>query len=214
MIFTKKLKLRLKIVNKCQDLHIREIGVDGKWVSVKGEDVGKVFKELYRGDLERYKNHQIDRWTKEYLFFLRKVQTCNNKYINILYRFMYRRLSQKHGIEIPRGTTIGKGLYIGHPYNITINENAVIGKNVNIHKGVTIGQENRGKRKGAPFIGDSVWIGIGAVIVGKISIGEDVLIAPNSFVNCDVPDHSVVFGNPCKVVAKENATEGYLCHLV
>lgn len=51
-------------------------------------------------------------------------------------------------------------------------------ENCNIHKGVTIGQENRGKRKGTPVIGDEVWIGINATIVGKISIGSDVLIAP------------------------------------
>ncbi len=75
---------------------------------------------------------------------------------------------------------------------------------------MTIGQENRGKRKGAPIIGNSVWIGVNATIVGHITIGDDVLIAPNSYVNCDVPSHSVVFGNPCIVKSKENATEGYV----
>lgn len=48
--------------------------------------------------------------------------------------------------------------FYGHAFGITINEQAVIGKNCNIHKGATIGQENRGKRKGAPTIGDNVWI--------------------------------------------------------
>ena len=46
-------------------------------------------------------------------------------------------------------------------------------------------------------IGNDVWIGVQATIVGKIVIGDDVLIAPNSYVNCDIPSHSVVFGNPC-----------------
>ena len=55
-----------------------------------------------------------------------------------------------------------------------------------------------------------MWIGAGAVVVGKIMIGDDVLIAPNSFVNCDVPSHSIVLGNPCKIVYRENATEGYI----
>ena len=41
-------------------------------------------------------------------------------------------------------------------------------------------------------------------------IGDDVVIAPNAFVNIDVPDHSVVMGNPCIIHHKENATEGYL----
>lgn len=44
-----------------------------------------------------------------------------------------------------------------------------------------------GGRQGAPGIGNEVWIGINAAIVGKITIGDDVLIAPNSYVNCDVP---------------------------
>ena len=113
-------------------------------------------------------------------------------------------------MEISPNTKIGKGLYIGHPYGITVNENAVIGENVNIHKGVTIGQENRGKRKGTPVIGDHVWIGVNASVVGNIRIGDDVLIAPNAFVNCDIPDHSLVFGNPCVVKFRSIATEGYI----
>ena len=113
-------------------------------------------------------------------------------------------------MEISIKCKIGGGLYIGHPYCITINPNAQIGRNCNIHKGVTIGQENRGVRKGCPIIGDEVWIGINATIVGNVKIGNDVLIAPNSYVNCDIPDHSVVFGNPCIIKHKENATDGYI----
>lgn len=53
-------------------------------------------------------------------------------------------------------------------------------------------------------------MGVNATIVGSIIIGDDVLIAPNSYVNCDVPSHSVVFGNPCIIKHKENATESYI----
>lgn len=105
---------------------------------------------------------------------------------------------------------IGGGLYIGHYHCITVNADAVIGKNCNIHKGVTIGQTNRGKKKGVPRIGDNVWIGINATIVGGIEVGDDVLIAPNSYVNVDIPSHSVVIGNPCVIHYKDNATEGYI----
>ena len=41
-------------------------------------------------------------------------------------------------------------------------------------------------------------------------IGDDVLIAPGAFVNCDVPSHSVVIGNPCTIHHKDNATDGYV----
>lgn len=90
-------------------------------------------------------------------------------------------------IEIPLDLEVGKGLYMGHFSGITINPRATLGNNINIHKGVTIGQENRGKRKGTPVIGNSVWIGINSTIVGNITIGDNVLISPNSFVNFDVP---------------------------
>ena len=59
-----------------------------------------------------------------------------------------------------------------------------------------------------PVVGNEVWIGINATLVGAIHIGNDVLIAPNSYVNCDVPDHSIVLGNPCIIKRKKNATEG------
>lgn len=171
------------------------------------------FKELYQSDMARY-GGKPDFWNRQFHYYYRKLTTCKNKALVTYYRLMFRRVCQKHGIEIPRVVTIGKGFYLGHTYNITINKNAVIGNNVNLHKGVTIGQENRGKRKGCPTIGNKVWIGINATVVGNVTIGDDVLIAPNSFVNCDVPPHSVVLGNPCSIIPKENATEGYINHTV
>lgn len=140
----------------------------------------------------------------------RKTQKVKGMPSYFLYKFLYILIKKKYMVELAEETDIGGGLYLGHPFCITINPAVKIGRNVNIHKGVTIGQENRGKRKGYPVIGDSVWIGVNAVIVGKIVIGDDVLIAPNTFVNCDVPSHSVVFGNPCIIKRKEDATEGYI----
>lgn len=106
------------------------------------------------------------------------------------------------------------GIYLGHAYNITINPNTRIGRNCNIHKGVVIGQENRGVRKGVPTIGNEVWIGINAAIVGNITIGDDVLIAPNTYVNRDIPSHSVVYGNPCIIKHRDCATEDYVSNKI
>lgn len=134
--------------------------------------------------------------------------------ISLMFRALHRIFCFLYKVEIAWNTKIGPGLYIGHPYCITINPKAVIGKNCNIHRGVLIGQENRGRRKGTPVIGDCVWIGINSTLVGKITIGDDVLIAPNSYVNCDIPSHSVVFGNPCIIKHRENATENYINHRI
>lgn len=169
----------------------------------------KAFKELYKKDIERYTRGGVSLYVKRFHRLLRKCQTSKGIF-NKLYRALFRLHCNKRGLEISSKTVIGEGLYLGHAYNITINGSAKLGKNINIHKGVTIGQENRGKRKGTPTIGDNVWIGINATIVGAVSIGSDVLIAPNSYVNCDIPDHSIVFGNPCIIKHRENATEDYI----
>lgn len=63
-------------------------------------------------------------------------------------------------------------------------------------------------------IGNSVFVGINATIVGKVRIGSDVLIAPNSYVNFDVPDHSIVIGNPGIIYHSDSAIEGYVNFLV
>lgn len=141
---------------------------------------------------------------------LRKIQATNFKPLYKFRKILYIHKCKKALIEIYPETQIGAGLYVGHPYCITINPKAIIGMNCCIHRGVLIGQENRGRRQGVPVIGDNVWIGINASIVGKVHIGNDVLIAPNSYVNCDVPDHSVVFGNPCIIKHRDAATEGYV----
>ncbi len=167
------------------------------------------FSYLYKSDIHRYGGggklyHHLFSWT------FRKCQTCNIRPLYFLYRFFFMIVKSLKHVEIYGKCDIGPGLYMNHIYGITINMNAKIGKNCNLHKGVTIGMENRGIRKGYPTIGDEVWIGVNSTIVGKITIGDDVLIAPNSYVNCDVPSHSIVFGNPCVIKRRENATESYI----
>ena len=171
------------------------------------------FRKYFDADMVRY-GGKPSRYLRVFHKFFRKTQTTKNKILSFYYRFRLKQIESKNGLEIPRTVRFGKGLFLCHPYNITINPEVVFGENINIHKGVTIGQENRGKRKGVPTIGNCVWIGINACIVGNVVIGNDVLIAPNSYVNCDVPSHSVVFGNPCIIKPKQNATEGYLSHTI
>ena len=124
------------------------------------------------------------------------------------------RYARKYGLEISSDAEIGRGCYLGHPYNITVGSGVKIGDNVNLHKGCTIGRENRGKREGVPTIGNCVSVGINSTIVGNVKIGNDVMIAPNSFVNFDVPDHSIVIGSPGVIHYKNEATKGYVGFLI
>ncbi|MEO1854864.1 serine O-acetyltransferase [Chromohalobacter sp.] len=122
--------------------------------------------------------------------------------------FLYR-LTYKFGISVPPGTKIGSGFYIGHFGGIIVNEGSVIGKNCNISQGVTLGQANRGRNKGCPVLGDNIYIGPGAKIVGAVKIGNNVAIGANCVVTKDIPCDSVVVGVPGKVISQEGA-KGYV----
>lgn len=118
-------------------------------------------------------------------------------------------LQRRFGIQISAETKIGKGFYIGHFGTIVVSPHAVIGDNVNISQGVTIGYANRGPREGAAVIGNEVYIGPGAKIVGKVHIGNNVAIGANAVVTHDVPDNAVVAGVPARVISNAGA-EGYI----
>ena len=150
----------------------------------------------------------------KYIALFRKANACRFKPLKLYYMVRLKRMSYKTHIQIPARTEIGEGFYIGHSGRVIIHPEAKIGKNVNVGTGVTIGYENRGERKGAPTIKGRCWIGTNAVVVGKVTIGEDVMIAPLTFVNFDVPEHSIVIGNPAKIIHKENATQEYICNEV
>ena len=144
-----------------------------------------------------------------YMVYFRVAQKTKSKLIKLNCEQKLYRLCRKYGIEIKTETKIGEGFCMIHPYNITVSPFAVLGKNVNMYKVSTIGN-NTGNPKGAPVIGDCVQIGINATVIGGITVGDDVVIAPNTFVNQDIPSHSVVVGNPCKIYHKENATGQFI----
>jgi len=95
-----------------------------------------------------------------FMYFHRKAQGAKKYSITwVIYYLILRHFSFKYGFQIPIETKIGEGFYIGHCGTIVISPEAVIGKNCNIAHGVTIGRISNGKRKGAPEIGDFVWMG-------------------------------------------------------
>lgn len=162
---------------------------------------------LYEMDSRRYLNKKdMPKFQK----YMRKICDTKSSLLRLVYRYLFSVEKKKHNISMTYTTQIGGGLFMSHPVNIIINHKAVIGENVNINNGVTIGQENRGKREGVPRIGNKVWIGANAVVVGNITIGDDVLIAPNTFVNFDVPPHSVVVNGSSVIKHVDDATYKYV----
>ncbi len=111
------------------------------------------------------------------------------------------------GISLPYSATIGKSFYIGHFGQIIVNANSVIGDNCNISQGITIGVSGRGDNRGVPRIGNNVYMGANATIVGNIAIGNDVVIGANSLVVKDVPSGTTVLGVPAEVISKNDSSD-------
>lgn len=150
--------------------------------------------------------------TYQYNFWLRSVHCFSQMraaryFLYPIAKLMHRRLTYKFGISIPHETAVGAGLYIGHFGGIVVNRRAIIGRNCNISQGVTLGQANRGRNKGCPIVGDNVYIGPGAKIVGAVTIGNNVAIGANCVVTRDVPDNSVVVGVPGRVISQDGAAD-------
>jgi serine O-acetyltransferase len=104
---------------------------------------------------------------------------------------LHRHYGIKFGLDIPWRTVIGPGFYICHCGGIVVSDQTVIGRNCNISQGVTLGVGNRGK-VGAPTIGDNVYLGPGAVVYGRIRVGNHCAIGANAVVSRSLRPHSVV----------------------
>jgi len=109
------------------------------------------------------------------------------------------------GISIPARSHIGPGLYIGHFGGIFVDSDCRIGENCNLSQGVTIGKGGRGELHGVPTLGDRVHVGANALILGRISIGNDAVIGPGAVVMDSVPPRGVAMGNPARVVGLEGS---------
>lgn len=180
--------------------------------------------QILRADVYRYRGKaDVRAFLASYLhdpgfrftYYLRKVSFYGKKKRSIaVFNYIYNRIMLHHyrfryGFDISPTTSIGPGLYIGHFGGVVISPYAVLGANINIAQGVTIGAASRGPRTGAPTLEDRVWVGANAIIVGKVTIGREALIAPGAYVNFDVPPESVVLGNPGKVVST-SGSRGYV----
>lgn len=106
------------------------------------------------------------------------------------------------GIVLERETEIGKGFHIIHSGMISIHPRAVIGERVGMMHGVTLGT-NMGT--GAPVIGNDVFIGCNASILGDVNVGDGARVSANSLVINDVPPGGVAIGVPAKTAVLDLA---------
>ena len=182
----------------------------------------KMYKELFASDsyaFSTFRDKDGDLTVREKMMVELKAVKLFRKYqsnYDTIWRYFYslrlKKYQYKYGLEI-QNKNIGKGFVIGHWGRIVINGESKIGDQFMVTHGVTIGRDIRGKRKGVPTIGNRVAIRANSTVVGNIKIGDDVLIAPNTFVNFDVPSNSIVIGNPAEIIFRDNASEGHVGRL-
>ncbi len=143
---------------------------------------------------------------------LRKTEYYNNLYQNskkyyiihyAWYKFWFHKTSIKLGFSIPLNI-FGPGLSIAHYGTIVVNPAAKVGKNCRLQEGVNIGATNGSSL--APQIGNNVFIGTGAKIIGDIFIADDVAIGANAVVVKSINESGVTYGGvPAKKISSNNS---------
>lgn len=107
------------------------------------------------------------------------------------------------GAVIGMGASFGKGFVILHSVGVVINTRIKGGENIYLESGVVIGETKRG----CPVLGNNIFIGSGAKIVGDITIGNNVTIGANAVVNKSFPDNVVIGGVPAKIIRHKDDSE-------
>ncbi len=129
-----------------------------------------------------------------------------------LWVVLHRAARHWAGMDLPWSVQFGPGARIDHGWGLVVNAGAVIGSNVTLFHGVTLGRADHiaadGSRStGYPVIEDEVWIGPHVVIVGGVRVGRGSRIAAGALITRDVPAHSLVMGNPARIVHSDIAPD-------
>lgn len=165
----------------------KALGIQKHKPSIIGDEIWK-FEVLLR-KAEYYKNTMGKNLLKKILYAV------------TMYRF--HKLRVKLGFSIPLNV-FGPGLSIAHRGTIVVNGNAKIGKNCRIQECTTIGATNG--ESSAPVLGDNIFIGSGARIIGNIKIADDIAIGANAVVNKNFDTSGItIAGVPAKKVSDNNS---------
>lgn len=131
----------------------------------------------------------------------------------LLYRFMQASQQARLGVfamlfnklnvilcrcVIGRRAQFGPGFVLIHSTGVVINSKVRGGARILLEHGVTIGEE----KSQAPVLGDDVFVGAGAKIIGGVTVGSRTKIGANAVVLQDIPDDATAVGVPAKIVGK------------
>src|ERR671932_1575146 len=159
---------------------------------MRGSFFASVVSDNFRADVERYMLMENKSWiyvvlNRQGLWALAEYRfsrwACTKIHVPVIRQVLrlfchvwHKLIEITTGIDLPYQADIGKGLYIGHFGGIIVNPSVKIGEYCNLSQDITIGIAGRGEKRGSPTIGDRVYVGSGARLIGRITIGNDVAI--------------------------------------
>jgi serine O-acetyltransferase len=112
------------------------------------------------------------------------------------------------GIEIHPGARLGRGVFIDHGMGVVVGETSTVGDNVTMYQGVTLGGTGKERGKRHPTVEDNAVIGVGASVLGAVTIGEGARVGAGSVVLKDVPPHATAVGMPARAVSWRDPESG------
>ncbi|KAL0491070.1 serine O-acetyltransferase [Acrasis kona] len=132
-------------------------------------------------------------------------------YVNYQWHFVSKVISLFSriltGIEIHPAAQIGPGLFIDHGCGVVIGETAIVGRDCVFFHGCTLGGTGKDTGKRHPTLGDKVFVGAGAKVLGNITLGNNVKVGAGSVVIKSVPNDCTVIGIPARCITNKQATE-------
>ena len=136
-----------------------------------------------------------------YLKSLRKYEYYLNTHglLRFWYRFINRRIGAKYNVAIAPNT-VGYGLKLPHLELGVIINCTSMGNYCTVNSGVVLGNKGPGMKDQKPVVGDNVNFCVGSKAIGKIKIGNNVMVAPNAVVTKDIPDNCIVGGIPASII--------------
>ena len=174
------------------------------WFNAYSQDV-QTYQQLNGGGALKQVLTERSLWS----LFVYRVESALPAALRRLFIPVRLLVEMATGISLPCTASIGAPIHIPHAGNIVVHARAVVGRHCCRSQGVTIGISGRGEHRGVPKIGDRVFIGVNAVVVGRVTVGDDAVIGANSLVNRDVPAHTTVLGVPA-VVVSQKGSEDYI----
>lgn len=144
------------------------------------------------------------------IYLFRKMQYVDSNkgrsvFSKIRVFLIQRELAIKYGINISPSARIGKGLHFPHPTSIVIGACVNAGENLTVYQNTTIGGARKGdvKKNNQPIIGNNCTLFAGAMILGKVSVGDNVIIGANSCLLESVDDNCICVGSPAKSINRK-----------